>query len=241
MSAVRPLAAASRATALVAAAFLAAVPTVRAQSSEDATPSYDADAATPGANGVALVCFRDTGTGGVFTLHQVGDQLRFRIRNAVSPGSREFAGPVIATIDAFASVWSDFEPDIRAIETMIDAGSSTWTPFDGDRFDGDRDALARSALRDALARSALSDVSEGFVMVMGRTGLVSESAYLFRIDGWEYAVLSSHGRPWNVPADEMHEYRSNRVVAVSPRGQRYRYEGVPLAEPNQEAAAVCTP
>ena len=227
MSAVRPLAAASRATALVAAAFLAAVPTVRAQSSEDATPSYDADAATPGTNGVALVCFRDTGTGGVFTLHRVGDQLRFRVRNAVSSGSHEFAGPVIATIDAFASVWSDFEPDIRAIETMIDAGSSTWTLFDGDR--------------DALAGSALSDVSEGFVKVMGGTGLVSESAYLFRIDGWEYAVLSSHGRPWNVPADEMHEYRSNRVVAVSPRGQRYRHEGVPLAEPNQEAAAVCTP
>ena len=57
---------------------------------------------------------------------------------SVSPGSHEFAGPVIATIDAFASVWSDFEPDIRAIETMIDAGSSTWTLFDGDR-----DALAR--------------------------------------------------------------------------------------------------
>ena len=224
--AVRPLAAASRATALVAAAFLAAVPTIRAQSSEDATPSYDADAATPGTNGVALVCFRDTGTGGVFTLHRVGDQLRFRVRNAVSPGSHEFASPVIATIRAFASVWSDFEPDIRTIETMIDAGSSTWTLFDGDR--------------DALARSALSDVTEGFVEVMGGTGLVSESAYLFRIDGWEYAVLSSHGRPLSVPAGEMHEYRRNGVVAVSPRGQQYRYEGAPL-EPNQEAAAVCTP
>ena len=75
---------------------------------------------------------------------------------------------------------------------------------------------------------------------MGGTGLVSESVYLFRIDGWEYAVLSSYGRPLNVPADEMHEYRRNGVVAVSPRGQRYRYEGAPL-EPNQEAAAVCTP
>ena len=208
------------------AAFLAAVPTVRAQSSEDATPSYDADAATPGGKGVALVCFRDTGTEQVFTLHRVGDQLRFRVRNAVSPGSHEFAGPVIATIRAFASVWSDFEPDIRTIETMIDAGSSTWTLFDGDR--------------DALARSALSDVTEEFVEVMGGTGLVSESAYLFRIDGWEYAVLSSEGRPLNVPAGDMHEYRRNGVVAVSPRGQLHRYEGVPLQQ-NQEAAAVCTP
>ena len=211
---------------VLAAAFLAAVPTVRAQSSEDATPSYDADAATPGTNGVALVCFRDTGTGGVFTLHRVGDQLRFRVRNTVNPGSHEFAGPVIATIDAFASVWSDFEPDIRAIETRIDAEWSRWTLYHGDR--------------DALARSALSDVSEGFVEVRGMTALVSEFAYLFRIDGWEYAVLSSYGRPLNVPAGEMHEYRHNSVVAVSPRGQRYRYEGAPL-EPNQEAAAVCTP
>ena len=208
------------------AAFLAAVPTVRAQSSEDATLSYDADEAAPGGKGVALVCFRDTGTEQVFTLHRVGDQLRFRVRNAVNPGSHEFAGPVIATIDAVASIWSDFEPDIRTIETMIDVGSGRWTLRHGDR--------------DALARSASSDVTEGFIEVMGMTGLVSESAHLFRIDGWEYAVLSSHGRPLNVPASDMHEYRHNGVVAVSPRGQRYRYEGVPL-EPNQEAAAVCTP
>ena len=226
MSAVRALAAASRATALVAAAFLAAVPTIRAQSSEDATLSYDADAATPGTNGVALVCFRDTRTEQVFTLHRVGDQLRFTVRNTVNPGSHEFAAPVIATIDAIASVWSDFEPDIRTIETMIDAGSSTWTLHHGDR--------------GALARSALSDVTEGFVEVRGMTGLVSEFTYLFRIDGWEYAVLSSDGRPLNVPAGDMHEYRHNGVVAVSPRGQLYRYEGAPLQR-NQEAAAVCRP
>ena len=209
---------------VLTAAFLAAGPTVRALSSDDDASSSGADAATAGSNEpVALVCFRDSGTERTFTLHRLGDQLKFGDRNTVKRESDEFSGPVIATIRAAASLWSDFEPDIATIEAITD-GSSTWTLHAGNR--------------ESLARSAGSDATEGFVVVWGTTGLVSETVYLFRTDGWEYAVLSSYGRPVNVPGDDLHEYRSNAVMAVSPSGQQYRYEGAPL-QSSQGTAVAC--
>ena len=201
----------------------------RAQSSDEVAPSHEDDLPIPGVprDGVpnVLVCFRDLATGWNFALHRLGDQLSFRVRNNGKAIGNAYAGPVIATIRAFASLWSDLEPDIAEIAARAEAGSGTWTLDIDDQ--------------DALVRSVGADRTEGFVEVTGTTALVAETVYLFRTDGWEYAVRSSEGRPANVP-DDLDEYRSSAVIAVSPDGQQYRYEGTPL-QSGERPAAACRP
>ena len=66
--------------------------------------------------------------------------------------------------------------------------------------------------------------TKGFFHVTASTGLVSETVYLFRRGGWEYAVVSTRGRPINVPEDELEEYESVYITVHSPSGQVYRLQ-----------------
>ena len=200
-------------------------PSVDVQPSDETDPASGADLTAAGSNQPdVLVRFRDDQTDRVFTVHRLdGEQLIFSVREPGKPASDEYAGPVIAEVHAFASLWSDFEPGIAVIEARMRDGSSTWTLDDSERA--------------ALTRAAHSADSEGFVVVLGSTGLVSEIVYLFRNDGWEYAVWCSAGRPDQVSEDDMDAYRSMGVIAVSPGGQRSHYDGAPC-QPSQGSAAA---
>ena len=185
---------------------------VGAQPSDETDPASAADLTAAGSEQLdVLVRFRDDQTDKVFALHQLdGEQLMFSVREPGKPVSDEYAGPKIAWIRAFASLWSDFQPGIAEIDARLRDGQVTWTLDDRERA--------------ALTRAASSADTEGFVVVSGSTGLVSEVVYLFRKDGWEYAIWSSDGRAGRVPEDDMDDYRSMGVIAVSPDGKRHTYE-----------------
>ena len=72
-----------------------------------------------------------------------------------------------------------------------------------------------------LRRLSESRETNGFFVVFGMTGLVSETVYVFRRGGWEYAIVSRAGRPFNLSEDELEEYESGHIVMHSPSGQVY--------------------
>ena len=147
----------------------------------------------------------------------------FSVREPGKPVGDEYAGAEIAWIRAFASLWSDFQPGIAEIDARLRDGRGTWTLDDRERA--------------ALTRAASSADTEGFVVVSGSTGLVSEVVYLFRKDGWEYAIWRSDGRAERVPEDDIDVYRSTGVIAVSPDGKRHRYEPKSLQSSQGSPAA----
>ena len=204
------------------------LPGIAAQPGDEAGPASAADFPAAGSDHPdVLVRFRDDQTDRVFTMHRLdGEQLMFSVREPGEPVGDEYAGPEIAWIRALASLWSDFEPGIAEMEARLRDGRSTWTLDDSERA--------------ALTRAASSADTEGFVVVSGITGLVSEVVYLFRKDGWEYAIWRSEGRADRVPEDEMDAYRSMGVIAVSPDGRRHRYDPPPF-QPSQGSPAAGLP
>ena len=109
-----------------------------------------------------------------------------------------------------------------------------WSPRDGD--DGDH-GLARLAgmlkadpdhpqagAAGRLASAARARESNGFYVFGLATGIVSQLVYVFRTGGWEYAVVTTSGRPIAL-GDEAKEYESREITLVSPDGKLHRLEG----------------
>ena len=213
---------------LLLTAISLGLPSIGAQPRDEAGPACVTDLTAAGSDQPdVLVRFRDDQTDKIFAMYRRdGAQLMFSVREPDKPVGDEYAGPEIVWIRASASLWSDFEPGIDEIEVRLRDGRSTWTLDDSERA--------------ALTRGASSADTEGFVVVSGITGLVSEVVYLFRKDGWEYAIWRSEGRTDRVPAADMDAYRSMGVIAVSPDGKRHRY-GPPPFQPSQGSPAAGCP
>lgn len=186
--------------------FAVHLPSAIAQSSEEGTPN----------DAIELVSFREEQSGRVVTITQTGDQrLVFNRGELSKPADLHYAGPVLASISAVASLWGDTEPDIAAIAAkMRNNQRSTW------RFSNE------SSSEPAKLTQAVNSInSEGFIVIYGGTGLVSEVVYLFRKGGWEYAVYSAGGRPFQVREDELYDYQDSGMTATSPDGHKHRLLG----------------
>ena len=69
-----------------------------------------------------------------------------------------------------------------------------------------------------IADAAESLESNGFYEVRALTGMIDQSAYLFRRGGWEYVVVSAWQRPMNLDEDEWDDQGSHEITVRSPDG-----------------------
>ena len=91
----------------------------------------------------------------------------------------EYEGPIVATFSLPAMLWGESIGDLSTLADAVAAGEV-----------GGSDELARE-----MVTAIESGETNGFYVLNMLTGLISESVYLFRTGGWEYAVVSSVGRP----------------------------------------------
>ena len=99
-----------------------------------------------------------------------------------------YSGPEVASLGGAARMWGDVEGGLC-----------------GRGDDGELGELARA--RD----------TNGFVVFSGWTGLFSETAYVFRRDGWEYEVVDTWGR--GQTSDTPEDYHESTITVRSPSDQ----------------------
>ena len=117
----------------------------------------------------------------------------------------EYEGPIVATFSLPAMLWGESIGDLSTLADAVAAGEV-----------GGSDELARE-----MVTAIESGETNGFYVLNMLTGLISESVYLFRTGGWEYAVVSSVGRPMG-GCDGV----DRRIDLLSPDQIRYHLRGV---------------
>ena len=114
-----------------------------------------------------------------------------------TPGEKpelEYKGPMLADLDMTAALWS--EGASEGTSNLKELASWTaWSKND----------------QDIIDKAANAPDSQGFIEVSDLTGLFSESTYIFRTGGWEYAIVRTWGR--------RSDYSEKSLIVISPDGK----------------------
>lgn len=121
----------------------------------------------------------------------------------------EYRGPILAEVRAVATLWDEGVGSLAELARALAKEDSSWAPWDGERH----------VVAQKIAEAASGQESRGFVTADTLTGILSQSVYIFRVDGWEYSVVSTYERPINSSKHEYSEWHS--VTAISPQGKKH--------------------
>ena len=119
----------------------------------------------------------------------------------------EYSGPILGKFRATGALWGEGVTRLAELASALRDESSTWF---GTHMDDN-----------AIVNAAKARETNGFYIVNAVTGPIDQVVYIFRTGGWEYAVISTRGRPINVEDDELEDYSSNTITVVSPDGKTY--------------------
>ena len=144
--------------------------------------------------------------GKTVSLCEDGDVLQYTFGTLGEVPELVYSGPILGRARGFAVLWGEGVSNLTELVDAADQQNALWEVESGAR---------------QLRRLSESRETNGFFVVFGMTGLVSETVYVFRRGGWEYAIVSRAGRPFNLSEDELEEYESGHIVMHSPSGQVY--------------------
>lgn len=150
--------------------------------------------------------FRLEENGKTVSLCEDGDVLQYTFGTLGEVPELVYSGPILGRARGFAVLWGEGVFNLTELVDAADQQNALWEVESGAR---------------QLRRLSESRETNGFFVVFGMTGLVSETVYVFRRGGWEYAIVSRAGRPFNLFEDELEEYESGQIVMHSPSGQVY--------------------
>ena len=115
----------------------------------------------------------------------------------------EYRGPVLAQVIATATSWGESVESLTALSVALTDAGSRWATWEAD---------PDNIVAEAIAKVSHSHDSHGFICVSAATGMVSQSVYIFRTSGWEFAVSFIEG--------SFSDFYS--ITALSPDGEMYR-------------------
>ena len=126
------------------------------------------------------------------------------------PGSDpelQYSGAILATIRVTAGLWGEGVGSLAELAVALAEQDGSFALVNAN-------GIGPSEIADA----AESLESNGFYEVRALTGMIDQSAYLFRRGGWEYVVVSSWQRPMNLDEDERDDQGSHEITVRSPDG-----------------------
>ena len=118
-----------------------------------------------------------------------------------------YQGPLLGHVDIIAGMWEDgwYSP-LSSLSSYVKENQD-------------------QELGEKMFRSSQMEDSGGFYTVSTLTGYFSQYIHLFRVDGWEYAVVKTYVRPQITGEDSDIEFE-NYMTTISPEGEISRIEGV---------------
>ena len=161
-----------------------------------------------------IVNFQIEGKGREVTIYQ--ESADTLVCTVGIPGEKpelEYRGPILAQVTAVATSWGESVKSLAALSSALTDAGSRWTTWETD---------PDNIIAEAVTRASHSRESHGFICVSAATGVVSQSVYIFRTAGWEYAISFAEGSFGDVLAAELDDYRSYSLTCLSPDGKMYR-------------------
>lgn len=174
--------------------------------SQEGNPSNEARGwCDPGET--VLTSFETGGSGRTVSLCEDGDVLTYVFGHLGDEPELVYSGPVLGSASGNAVLWGEGVSSLAELAAARENPDATWM----------LDLQFYEDEESDIRRLAESEDTHGFVSVRAATGLVDQSAYIFRRGGWEYTIISEWGRGMNDP--DMAGYESQSISVRSPSGE----------------------
>jgi len=154
-----------------------------------------------------LTSFETGESGRTVSLCDDGDVLTYVFGHLGDEPELVYSGPVLGSASGTAVLWGEGVSSLADLAAAREDPDATWM----------LDLQFYEDEESDIRRLAEADDTYGFVSVSALTGLVDQSAYIFRRGGWEYTIISAWGRGMNDPDMAGHESRS--ISVRSPSGE----------------------
>ena len=151
-----------------------------------------------------IVSFLLEENGKEVTIYQESENMLFYTYGVPNEAPEwEYRGPVLAQIIATATSWGEDVESLTTLSVALTDAGNRWTTWEADPY---------NIIAEAIAKVSYSHESHGFICVSAAAGMVSQSVYIFRTSGWEFAVSFIEG--------SFTDFHSS--TALFPDGEMYR-------------------
>ena len=163
--------------------------------------SAEQDRGWCGSGATVVASFEGRNSGRTVSLCNEGDLLTYVFGRLDGEPELVYSGPIVGSGSGTAVLWGEGVSSLAGLAADLDDPDGVW----------DADPL--------VSQLAESSDTNGFFSIHALTGLLSQSVYIFRRGGWEYAIVAERGRGTNDP--EMAGYESHTITVRSPSGEMY--------------------
>lgn len=154
-----------------------------------------------------ITSFETRETGRTVSLCEDGDVLTYVFGHLGDEPELVYSGPVLGSASGTAVLWGEGVSSLAELAAERENPDATWM----------LDLQFYEDEESDIRRLAEADDTYGFVSVRALTGLLDQSAYIFRRGGWEYTIVSEWGRGMNDP--DMAGHQSQSISVRSPSGE----------------------